>query len=185
MMTLFRAFDAEVLPPGPVADCAAVLSYIGGALAGGVEPAAADQWNAASDGGRLRQAPIWAAELGSSPTQQGHTACDVAKELGWVPGRGIWLDMETSTDGLWVEDFIAAVKSNGYREVTYGSLSSVFLLPADAGYHVAQWNGLPIVNGARVLAHQYAANITVGTTQVDLSVVEHEARDLFGIGLRK
>jgi len=181
-MSLFKAYDAEYPPASAPTDCHAVLGYIGGSADHTWTVA---EWNHASNNGRLRQGPIWGAQLDLEPTANGQAAAAAAKALGWGPGRCIWLDMENWQDETWVAAFIAAVKGSGYEEGTYGSQSTVTANPVGkGGYWIADWNGNAVVSGENVSGHQYLANVSDGNTVVNYDVFEVSVIGLFGIGPR-
>ena len=184
-MAVFKSFDAEFPPLDPFPGCYAVCGYIGGRESTTDNVWTPDQWNAASGGGRLRQLPVWGARFQFPPAQEATAAVEAAKALGFAEQRGIVLDLETWVDGIWVRSFISSVRALKYRSITYGSQSSVFLNPADAGYWVADWDGSPIVNGLNVLGHQYIAGVPWQGGQVDLSGWDESALDLFGKGPRR
>ena len=180
-MSLFRAYDAEYPPAQAPAGCYAVLGYIGGSADHTWTP---EEWRQASDNGRLRQGPIWGAQLELDPDANGRSAAAAARALGWAEGRCIWLDMETWQAPAWVTSFIDAVQSEGYQEGTYGSQSTVFANPAGVGgYWVADWDGDPDVSPSAT-GHQYLAGVPEGGTTINLDVFDSTVLDLFGKGPR-
>jgi len=186
-MNLFRAYDAEYPPAQAPAGCYAVLGYIGGSAD---HTWTVEEWRQASDNGRLRQGPIWGAQLDLDPVANGQLAVAMAALRGWKEGRAIWLDMETWQAPAWVASFIAAVEGAGYAVGVYGSQSTVFANPAGrGGYWVADWDGTPDVMPVAT-GHQYLAGVPDdGTepdqvTEINLDVFDVSVLDLFGRGPR-
>ena len=185
-MALFRMFDASVPPDKPYPACQAAGGYIGGNTP---HVWTLDEWLRFR---HLRQLPIWTADFtpgAPSPAEQGHLAARAAVALGWrahAPHRRvIVIDMETSEDGAMITGFTGACHEDGFVVWPYGSKSSIYADPSADGLWVAAWDDIAgLENMADIMAHQYAADIPFGGTQIDLSVMSGEAYARLGRGPR-
>lgn len=186
-MTLIRMFDASSPPGKPYPGCAAVAGYIGGNTP---HVWSAAEWNAASDGGRLAQLPIWVGFNEGDPVGHGQQAAAAAIRLGWRPHnepawRAIVADVEAVSERAWLEAFGTALRQAGFLCWPY---MSAVALPSDPpGYTVwlAQWNGIDNVPAIHdVIGHQYAPDVPYLGTAVDLSAFDSGALVSFGTGPR-
>jgi hypothetical protein len=186
--TLVRMFDASLLPGKPYPGCQAMAAYIGGNTP---HVSTAPQWNAASDGGRLYQLPIWVGFGEADPVQHAQDAARAAISLGWVPHhapawRAIVADVEAVSEQAWLSAFGAELRRQGFLCWPY---MSAVALPSDPpGYTVwlAEWNGVDNVPAIHdVIGHQYAPDVPYLGTAVDLSAFLPSALGSFGIGPRR
>lgn len=165
-------FDASQ-PPGsapPGAEC--VLGYVGRA---GETPHVwtPEEWRRF---GHLRQFPCWVPDLSNNPVADAREAVAAVEKLGWARlaqpvTRAIILDGEARQFPAWYGEWAAEVTANEYFPVDYGSAAYV---GANFAYSIwaAEWDGIPdLVPGQTVGGTQYAANISWGGTQIDLSVI--------------
>lgn len=185
---LIRSFDASSPPSRPVPGCGAVLGYIGGRTP---HVWTAAEWNAASSGGQLYQAPIWVADLGQSPAGSARDAAAVATARGWTPHhepvwRAIIADMEAQLDEPWLAAFGNQLQAEGFLCFPY--MSQVALPSDPPGYTVwlATFDELAEVPPIHdVIANQYKPNVPFDGTAVDLSVWSPAAMASFGRGPRR
>lgn len=180
-MTLYHCFDAAYPPKSPPRSCGAVLGYIGGSRALHVWDHA--EWLTVQ---HLRQYPCWVPDPHgkSTPAQIGAAAVDRANELGWRSSDGsrvIVIDLETFASPTWWHECATAINRGGYYAVCYGSASTVGGNKA-SNVWAAHYDDSQSLEGQH--AHQYAANVRVGNTEVDYSVLDEWLWARGGIGPR-
>ena len=184
MTGLYRAFDAATPPGHAPPGCPAVLGYIGGKRA--TRGWTLAEWQRF---GHLRQFPAWVPDTrGENPVQSAADACRAMKALGWAPNqparRVVVCDLETEIVPQWYQIFAGGVQLAGFEAIAYGSLSTVGgNLAADVW--VAAFDGsAALPPGQTVHAHQYAADVPFGGTQVDYSMMDEWLFDRGGRGPR-
>lgn len=185
-MSVHKCIDAAYPPPACPAGTAAVLGYIGGHRATHVW--APPQWLPFAG---IRQFPAYVADLGADPAVQAGQAVDAMFQLGWSPflteaaRRLLVCDLETGSDPAWYQRWADIVIRGGYVPVAYGSASTV-LGNAASDVLVADWDNIPdIPSGQTIHGGQYKANVPLGNTQVDYSVVDDWMMARGGIGPRR
>jgi hypothetical protein len=182
-VTLYQMFDAAFPPANPFPGCHAVAGYIGGNTP---HVWTLEEWQRF---GRLRQLPIWVASPSEGPGTQAMNAAAAAISLGWRPHlehrRAIVLDMETSTDAAFVTAFADELHHDGFSCWPYGSASTIYSDPSADGYWVADWDLVATLEQfPKIMAHQFQAEIPLGQTTVDLSVLSGEGLLHLGRGPR-
>lgn len=174
-MTLYRAFDASVPPPGPFPGSDAVMGYLG------PETNTPHVWSVAEwqRFAALRQFPIWVGAGRTNGPGDGTVAADMMHSLGWKPfaavRRFLIVDMESEVNPEYVNGLADAVNSAGYDTVVYESESAVDGNPVRSGIWLADWNGIasiPRIPG--VIAVQYYPDLAYAGTQIDLSVISED-----------
>lgn len=189
-MTLTRMFDAAFPPETAPPNCGAVLGYIGRAGDATRVWTLADWQRFAS----LRQLPCWVPDFANDPRDEARAACGVARTFGWadhLPAeltRAIVFDFEllAGAERAWWAECSDEIHVQGFAGIAYGSESTVFELAASWVF-LAAWNGQPVMlgEGQTVVAHQYAAGVRFGGTQIDLSVISPWLLERCGTGPRK
>jgi hypothetical protein len=185
---LVRMFDASTPPSHPYPGCEAVAGYIGGNT-----PHAwtRDEWNRASDGGRLAQLPIWVGFGEADPAEHAEQAANAAIALGWAAHhtpawRAIVADVEAVKEAAWLAAFGKRLQVRGFLCWPY---NSAIALPADPpGFQVwlADWNGVDDVPAIHdVIGHQYEPDVPFNGTSVDLSAFMSTELASFGHGPRR
>jgi hypothetical protein len=178
-MSLIKCFDAsEQIPPSAPSGCEACLGYIGGATALHVWTLA--EWKRF---GHLIQFPCWIADFSGDPVKQGQQAAEAASKLGWRPGRGIVLDMESTSDKSFLTKWADEVHKAKFVTIWYGS-RAVSGQASDYKRWLADPDGIAaLVPGFDAV--QYEWNVQVPGGVVDLSVLDSKMADLGGRGPRK
>jgi hypothetical protein len=186
---LYRVYDASRPPDRPYPNCEGVAGYIGGNTP---HVWTAEEWNRASDNGRLAMLPIWVGFGEADPAGHAHQAAIAAVRLGWAARhsprwRAIVLDVENVSEQPWIIAFGDTLRSLGFLCWPYMSASA---LPSDpAGYTVwlALWDGkADIPANHDVIGHQFAHDLPWRGTAVDLSVFTAEIMlRSFGRGPRR
>jgi hypothetical protein len=181
----YTIFDAAIPPLRPPSLCAGVLGYIGGRADHVWTP---QQWQPFRD---MRQFPGWVADLSADPEADADAAVAAALRLGWAadePGdqrRAIILDMETSTDAAWYARAAVRVGVRGFVPVAYGSESTV-LQCAASDVLAAAWDDVPdLLPGQTIHGHQYQAQVPIGGTFVDFSIIDEWLYQRGGVGPRR
>lgn len=171
-----EAFDAAHCPD-PVPDgYRACMVYAGGS-------SATHAWTQAEldRAAHLPRLPVWVPTPGH---EDPHAVAD--QLLAWLAGHKVpqladqcghhtfvmW-DMETGKepDAAWLNRAADRVAAHGYRNLVYGSISTLFGQPARSGYIVANPTGRPhFYQHPEVEGTQYAWNVKVpgGTIDQDL-----------------
>jgi hypothetical protein len=188
MTGVFRMYDASAPPSKPYPGCDAVAGYIGGNTP---HVWTRDEWNRASNNGRLPMLPIWVGFGEADPVGHARQAAAAAVARGWVPHhsprwRAIVADVEAVSETAWLEEFGHQLQLEGFLCWPYMSATA---LPSDPpGYQVwlAQWSNAGTVPAIHdVIGHQYAHDLPWDGTSVDLSAFLGEALDSFGHGPRR
>jgi hypothetical protein len=180
---VFRFFDAAVPPMSVPPGCIGVAGYIGGDAE---HVWTLEEWQRFH---LLRVLPIWVADVAASPQGQAAQAAQAARGLGWRAHarqrRAIVLDMETSTNGMFVRDFANDLHGEGFDCFPYGSDSSIYADPEMDGYWVALWNDVPNLGLPNEVAHQYEANVAFGGAVIDLNTGDDVCWEAMGRGERR
>lgn len=176
--------DAAYPPPAVPAGVSGVMGYIGGAASHVWTPAEWQPFRA------VRQYPVWVAEGGAADSQAA-AAVKAAKSLGWAPDmpigetRVIVIDMETAIEPAWYKIMAAGILSGGFVPVCYGSLSTV-LGNAASDVLAADWDGIKAIPaGQTIHGVQYAANVHVGSVEVDYDLFDGWLMARGGVGPRR
>lgn len=172
---LSKVFDAATPPPTGMRECAGVLGYIGrpGLAARTWTPG---NWQAFA---HLAQFPAWVPDLANHAGTEANAIIGAARAAGFnaVPARplAVVIDYETAgqAQAAWHSHLAQALGAADFAAVAYGSLSSVMMIGA-AHVWSADWDGLAAIEPAAmtVHAHQYAANVPIGSALVDYSVAD-------------
>jgi hypothetical protein len=121
----------------PLTGCEIACGYAGGASAYHTWTRA--EWDAQPARWRL---PIWVPDPAADPVGQAHDCLGALGALGVPDGTAYSLDMETSSNSVFVHAF-AKVTEEHYLCVPYGSAGNIFSLPPRSGWWVADPTGVP------------------------------------------
>jgi len=168
----YTIFDAAVPPDARPAGTQGVLGYVGGRATHVWRPA---EWLPFRV---VRQFPAWVADLSADPRHQADAAVAAVKALGWAAyepepeRRAIIYDMETAADPAFYAVLASVTDLAGFVAVAYGSLSTV-LQCAAADVLAAEWDDkAKIPAGQTIHGKQYKANVPLGGTEVDYSIID-------------
>jgi len=121
----------------------AIGGYLGGSAANVWSDA--DFWSLPHD---VRRLPIWVGAVGAvartDPEKDAHDAIARLRHLTVPPHRIVAIDMEESTDRLYVEVFGAYLRLADYYVWTYATLSNYQALPVLDGYWIAHPEPRPV-----------------------------------------
>lgn len=182
---MYLMYDAAYPPSKPFPGASAVAGYVGGTTPNVWNE---DEWNAASDDGRLRMLPIWSGYLEDNPRDHAASAVRAVQALGWRPHllhheRLIVLDKETQTDTVWQTQFAAEISRSGFRCLNYRSVSAITAAPSPLNSFnwPADWDGNPsFTMEPDTLAFQFINNVLWDGTRVDLSILNEEGYNRLG-----
>lgn len=187
-MTLYHGYDASQPPAAAYPGCQVVAGYIGGTTP---HIWTRDEWNRASNQGTLRQLPIWVASANQAdPNYQANQAALKARELGWIGGvagperRMICLDMETSLNVGFIQQFARQLALAGFDTLDYRSISALDHSPSGLMEWAADWSLPPAPWSAKQSGFQYASDKPWDAVLVDVSMWDDTAYAKMGRGLR-
>lgn len=181
---LARIFDAAYPPATVPPGCTGVLGYVSGQRATRI-------WTPSwwLPFAALRQFPAMVPNFTiETPEQAALDAVDAVQVLGWAAHepdeRVILVDSETLVEPGWYQRCAEIIGNEGFTPVDYGSESTILLNAAEDVW-VAAWDGATVLEpGQTIHAHQYAASVSFGGTQIDLSVADEWLMARGGIGPR-
>lgn len=184
-MTLYHAFDASVPPSKPFPGSEIACGYIGGDTP---HVWTVEEWNAASDNGRLHVLPIFVRSdpTGHDPKTDAEEAVAKAESLGWAKylRRAIVLDSETSQDVGYIKAFAREI-GHGFECVDYRSISALISHPSGLMEWAADYSLPPMPSSANQHGFQYAAGLDFDNTKVDVSIFDEIVFAHCGRGPRK
>jgi hypothetical protein len=177
--------DAAFPPPAVPAGVTGIMGYIGGAAEHVWSPGEWAPFHA------VRQYPIWVIDFTGDPVRQGLDAIVAAENRGWAPHlpanetRVIVFDAEDKADPAWYAALAPVVETAGFVPVVYGSLSTV-LGNAASDVLAADWDGIKAIPaGQTIHGVQYAANLHVGSVEVDWNLFDEWLMARGGVGPRR